>query len=417
MTVKSPRLAAFEVLYKIQQESAYSNLSLDHLPVANGQERAFATALVRGVLERQITLDALVDKFTTGRLKPKVRVLLRMGAYQALYMDKVPVPAAVNETVELAKTVGQGYYGRMINAVLRQIAADPDLPDTPMLRYSVPQPLLAMWQKTYGADATAAFLPYINGRAPLFLVPNPLFVTPGQLQEMLAEEGVQARLLPEKVLTVDDGFDVERSAAFQKGYFHVQDLSCYLACAALQVRPGLTVLDVCAAPGGKSIHIAELLNGTGHMEARDLTEYKVDLLRDNIERSGLTNIEAVCQDATVYDPDKKKSADIVIADLPCSGLGVLGKKPDLRYKMNEKTEADLVELQRKILSVVKDYVKPDGKLLYSTCTIHREENEGNVEWFLKEYPEFELVKDKQMIPGKDAGDGFYIAIIKRVNHE
>lgn len=219
MTVKSPRLAAFETLYKIQQESAYSNLSLDHLPVANGQERAFATALVRGVLERQITLDALVDKFTTGRLKPKVRVLLRMGAYQALYMDKVPVPAAVNETVELAKTVGQGYYGRMINAVLRQIVADPDLPDTPMLRYSVPQPLLAMWQKTYGADATAAFLPYINGRAPLFLVPNPLFVTPGQLQEMLAEEGVQARLLPEKVLTVDDGFDVERSAAFQKVIF------------------------------------------------------------------------------------------------------------------------------------------------------------------------------------------------------
>ena len=184
-----------------------------------------------------------------------------------------------------------------------------------------------------------------------------------------------------------------------------------------RLRVGDQVLDVCAAPGGKSIHIAELLNGTGHVEARDLTEYKVDLLRDNIERSGLTNIEAVCQDATVYDPDKKKSADIVIADLPCSGLGVLGKKPDLRYKMNEKTEADLVELQRKILSVVKDYVKPDGKLLYSTCTIHREENEGNVEWFLKEYPEFELVKDKQMIPGKDAGDGFYIAIIKRVNHE
>ena len=177
------------------------------------------------------------------------------------------------------------------------------------------------------------------------------------------------------------------------------------------------VLDVCAAPGGKAIHIAELLNGTGHVEARDLTEYKVALIRDNIERSGLTNINAVCQDAAIYDPHKKETADIVIADLPCSGLGVLGKKPDLRYKMNEKTEADLVELQKKILSVVKDYVKPGGKLLYSTCTIHREENEGNVEWFLKEYPEFELVKEKQMIPGRDAGDGFYIAILKRVNHE
>ena len=201
------------------------------------------------------------------------------------------------------------------------------------------------------------------------------------------------------------------------GLYYLQEPSAMTPASRLPVEPGDRVLDVCAAPGGKSIHIAELLNGTGHVEARDLTEYKVDLLRDNIERSGLTNIEAVCQDATVYDPDKKKSADIVIADLPCSGLGVLGKKPDLRYKMNEKTEADLVELQRKILSVVKDYVKPDGKLLYSTCTIHREENEGNVEWFLKEYPEFELVKDKQMIPGKDAGDGFYIAIIKRVNHE
>ena len=201
------------------------------------------------------------------------------------------------------------------------------------------------------------------------------------------------------------------------GLYYLQEPSAMTPANRLPVEPGDRVLDVCAAPGGKSIHIAELLNGTGHVEARDLTEYKVDLIRDNIERSGLTNIEAVCQDATVYDPDKKKSADIVIADLPCSGLGVLGKKPDLRYKMNEKTEADLVELQRKILSVVKDYVKPDGKLLYSTCTIHREENEGNVEWFLKEYPEFELVKDKQMIPGKDAGDGFYIAIIKRVNHE
>ena len=134
---------------------------------------------------------------------------------------------------------------------------------------------------------------------------------------------------------------------------------------------------MCAAPGGKAIHIAELLNGTGHVEARDLTEYKVALIRDNIERSGLTNINAVCQDAAIYDPHKKETADIVIADLPCSGLGVLGKKPDLRYKMNEKDRSRSGGVtKKKILSVVKDYVKPGGKLLYSTCTIHREENEG-----------------------------------------
>ena len=412
MTVKSPRLAAFETLYKIQQESAYSNLSLDHLPVANGQERAFATALVRGVLERQITLDALVDKFTTGRLKPKVRVLLRIGAYQALYMDKVPVPAAVNETVELAKTVGQGYYGRMINAVLRQIAADPDLPDTPMIRYSVPQPLLAMWQKTYGADATAAFLPYINGRAPLFLVPNPLFVTPGQLQEMLANEGVQARLLPEKVLTVDDGFDVERSAAFQKGYFHVQDLSCYLACAALQVRPGLTVLDVCAAPGGKSINAA-LMADIGHVSSRDISGRKVSLIKENAERLGIDNITYKVWDAVKKDEESVEKADVLICDLPCSGLGIIGRKPDIKYNVTYEKIKELALLQRKILSTVWEYVKKDGILIYSTCTVTPEENAENTEWLVNNYP-FELIgKPEQIMPQDGTGDGFYIARLKR----
>ena len=381
MTVKSPRLAAFEALYKIQQESAYSNLSLDHLPVANGQERAFATALVRGVLERQITLDALVDKFTTGRLKPKVRVLLRMGAYQALYMDKVPVPAAVNETVELAKTVGQGYYGRMINAVLRQIAADPDLPDTPMLRYSVPQPLLAMWQKTYGADATAAFLPYINGRAPLFLVPNSLFVTAAQLQDMLAEEGVQARLLPEKILTVDDGFDVERSAAFQKGYFHVQDLSCYLACAALQVRPGQTVLDVCAAPGGKSFTLAEQMNNTGRLIACDLHPHRVELIRSGARRLHLDCIESRVQDATLHSRDIP-AADAILCDVPCCpvlAFSAASRKSAIKISDSIK---DLPALQLSILQTAATYLKPGGRLVYSTCTLHKKENEKVVSAFL-----------------------------------
>lgn len=411
MTFKSPRLAAFETLYKIQQESAYSNLSLDHLPVANGQERAFATALVRGVLERQITLDALVDKFTTGRLKPKVRVLLRMGAYQALYMDKVPVPAAVNETVELAKTVGQGYYGRMINAVLRQIAADPDLPDTPMLRYSVPQPLLAMWQKTYGADATAAFLPYINGRAPLFLVPNPLFVTPGQLQEMLANEGVQARLLQEKVLTVDDGFDVERSAAFQKGYFHVQDLSCYLACAALQVRPGLTVLDVCAAPGGKSFTLAEQMNNTGRLIACDLHPHRVELIRSGARRLHLDCIESRVQDATLHSQDLP-AADAILCDVPCSGFGILRRKPEIRYKDLDSIK-DLPALQLSILQTAATYLKPGGRLVYSTCTLHKKENEKVVSAFLDRHSAFFLAAECTRFPCEQGSDGFYYAALER----
>ena len=182
-------------------------------------------------------------------------------------------------------------------------------------------------------------------------------------------------------------------------------------------QPGDYVIDVCAAPGGKSMHIAECLKGTGHVEARDLTDYKVSMIRENIVQSGLSNIEAVRQDALELVSETVGKADIVIADLPCSGLGVLGKKPDLKYKMTEEMTKELAALQRQILSVVHQYVKPGGKLLYSTCTIHREENERNAEWFAREYPEFCLVKQKQMLPGKDEGDGFYIAMFQKESHE
>jgi 16S rRNA (cytosine967-C5)-methyltransferase len=190
------------------------------------------------------------------------------------------------------------------------------------------------------------------------------------------------------------------------------------------------IIDVCAAPGGKALHIAELLQGTGHVEARDLTDYKVNLIQENILRSGVSNMEAVKWDATVLNEDSVDKADIVIADLPCSGLGVIGKKTDLKYKMTKETQDELVQLQRQILSKVVAYVKEDGTLIYSTCTIHEGENMGNVHWFLKEYPQFELtsieeflcddlklsVQEKgclQLLPGVHQSDGFFIAKFKK----
>ena len=173
------------------------------------------------------------------------------------------------------------------------------------------------------------------------------------------------------------------------------------------------IIDVCAAPGGKAMHAAELLEGTGHVEARDLTEYKVEMIRQNIERSGLTNIEAVQMDATESDEASMEKADIVIADLPCSGLGVLGKKPDLKYKMNEKSQKELAHLQRQILGNVCRYVKPGGKLIYSTCTVNREENIENARWFAKAFPEFTLIREEQRLPGKHRGDGFFIALFQK----
>ncbi len=178
-------------------------------------------------------------------------------------------------------------------------------------------------------------------------------------------------------------------------------------------KEGDYIIDVCAAPGGKALHLAQLLKGTGHVEARDLTEYKIGLIKENILRSGLTNIEAVQMDARIRDEASVGKADIVIADLPCSGLGVLGRKPDLKYKMTPKIQKELVKLQREILSVAAEYVKPGGTLVYSTCTIHREENEANAEWFAREHPQFHLLRDGQRLPGREPGDGFYLAKFAR----
>ena len=214
------------------------------------------------------------------------------------------------------------------------------------------------------------------------------------------------------------GYDyLEKLQTFRNGEFYVQDISSMQVAEWADPKAGDVIIDVCAAPGGKSIHLAEKLDGTGMVEARDLTEYKVELLQENIERSGLTNICARVQDATVKDLESVGNADIVIADLPCSGLGILGRKPDLRYKMTPKMQEELVKLQREILKVVCEYVKPGGKLLYSTCTIHKAENEDNTAWFQKEHPEFHLQKEKQILPGIDIGDGFYIAMFQRENHE
>ena len=429
------RELVLDMLLQITRDGEYSHIViknvLDKYQYLDKRERAFITRVVNGTLERMIEIDYIINLFSkvkVNKMKPLIRTILRSSVYQMKYMDSVPDSAICNEAVKLAGKRGFVNLKGFVNGVLRNISRNLDKINYPdekdkvsylSVKYSLPEWLVKQWLNVYDEETVKTIGSAFLEEKPLTVRFNERKIKKEDLVGILKKEGVTVGEVPEIPCALYlSGYDhLSALPSFCEGLYQVQDLSSMQVALWSGVKEGDQVLDVCAAPGGKSIHIAELLNGTGHVEARDLTEYKVDLLRDNIERSGLTNIEAVCQDATVYDPDKKKSADIVIADLPCSGLGVLGKKPDLRYKMNEKTEADLVELQRKILSVVKDYVKPEGKLLYSTCTLHREENEGNVEWFLKEYPEFELVKDKQMIPGKDAGDGFYIAIIKRVNHE
>lgn len=440
------------ILLEVTENGQYSHLVLrdvlNKYQYLDKKERAFITRAAEGTLEHMIELDYILDQFSkvkVKKMKPVIRNILRSAVYQMKYMDTVPDSAACNEAVKLAVKKGFGSLRGFVNGVLRNVARNLEqvvYPQDPVqnlsVRYSMPVWILELWLKSYSIETVELMLEQFQRETPLTVRCKVAEVqTKGknsvsELKKCLAEEGVHAEQHPYLPYALCiSGFDYLAGLdSFQKGLFSVQDISSMLVCEIADPKEGDKVIDVCAAPGGKSLHIAEKLNGSGHVEARDLTPYKVGLIQENIERTGLNNITAVCQDAVKYDENSAENADIVIADLPCSGLGVLGKKTDLKYKATEEGCEQLSELQREILSVVHKYVKPDGTLVYSTCTINPAENMENVHWFLQEYPQFELsdIHDRlcgelqkdvmedgclQLLPGVHQSDGFFIACFRK----
>lgn len=416
-----------EILLAVTRDGEYSHIALrnvlENYQYLDKSERAFITRVTEGTLERMIELDYIINQFSktkVNKMKPVIRTIIRSAVYQLKYMDSVPDSAVCNEAVKLAGKRGFSGLKGFVNGVLRNISRNldnvkyPDKSDTVKwlsVIYSMPEWIITEWLKNYDREMVEKMLQAFLAERPTTIRCNLSQISREKLAEELKKEGVKVRLCD----TVDSalfisGYDyLGALESFRTGHFQVQDISSMEVAEWADPKKDEYIIDVCAAPGGKSLHLADKLAGKGHVEARDLTPYKVDLIRDNIARIGIDNIEAVCQDATVYDEASEKKADILIADLPCSGLGVLGKKTDLKYKMNPDTQEELVHLQRKILSKVHRYVKSGGKLLYSTCTIHRAENQENAAWFAEQYPEFELVRERQFLPGVDDSDGFYIA--------
>lgn len=416
-----------EILLAVTRDGEYSHIALrnvlENYQYLDKSERAFITRVTEGTLERMIELDYIINQFSktkVNKMKPVIRTIIRSAVYQLKYMDSVPDSAVCNEAVKLAGKRGFSGLKGFVNGVLRNISRNldnvkyPDKSDTVKwlsVMYSMPEWIITEWLKNYDREMVEKMLQAFLAERPTTIRCNLSQISREELAEELKKEGVKVRLCD----TIDSalfisGYDyLGALKSFRAGYFQVQDISSMEVAEWVAPKEDEYIIDVCAAPGGKSLHLADKLAGKGHVEARDLTPYKVDLIRDNIARIGIDNIEAVCQDATVYDEASEKKADILIADLPCSGLGVLGKKTDLKYKMNPDTQEELVHLQREILSVVHRYVKSGGKLLYSTCTIHRAENQENAAWFAEQYPEFELVRERQFLPGVDDSDGFYIA--------
>ncbi len=422
------------ILLEVTRDGEYSHIALRNVlnkyQYLDKKDRAFITRVTEGTLEHMIELDYIINQFSkvqVHKMKPVIRNILRSAVYQLKYMHSVPNSAACNEAVKLATKKGFSNLKGFVNGVLRNIERNLDsitYPDETItieylhIKYSMPKWILEQWLSMYDRDTVEIMLKDFQTEKPTTIRCNLNQISKDELIKELQKEGVQVEEHPYLPYALQiSGYDyLADLETFRRGAFHVQDISSMLVAHIAEPKEEDLVIDVCAAPGGKALHMAELLHGTGRVEARDLTDYKVNLIWENIERSGLKNIEAVRWDATVSDEQSVEKADVVIADLPCSGLGVLGKKTDLKYKMTEQTQGELVKLQREILSTVKQYVKPGGTLVYSTCTIHEAENAGNVKWFLEENPEFESVFCQQLLPGVHKSDGFFIAKFKKVKH-
>ena len=440
------REIVLEVLLEITEHGMYSHIVLrdvlNKYQYLEKKERSFITRVTEGTLEHMMEIDYILDQFSkvkVKKMKPVIRNIMRSAVYQMKYMDSVPVSAACNEAVKLAVRKGFGSLRGFVNGVLRNVARNLDqieYPTEPLQRlsiqYSMPEWILNLWLKAYDSDIVEQMLQAFQRETPLTIRCNLRMGTPKQLKEHLEAEGVTVQVHPylEYAFHISEFDYLGDLESFQNGEFSVQDISSMLVSELADPKEGDYVIDVCAAPGGKSLHMAEKLNGSGHVEARDLTEYKVSLIQENIERTGLSNVEAVQQDALIFDEASVGKADIVLADLPCSGLGVLAKKTDLKYKATKEGADSLAKLQREMLKNVQAYVKDEGKLVYSTCTINPAENMDNVHWFLNQYPEFELIdihgslceelqKDVkengciQLLPGVHQSDGFFLACMKK----
>lgn len=440
MTGLTLRLLCAKTLLRIEKGGSYGNLALNAAlkdSTLGVRDKQLCTALFQGTLERRITLDACIaahSKRPPARLDAEVRTVLRCGICELMTLGTQEA-AAVNLWTECVKALHKTSAAGMVNAVLRgflRSGKQIPVPEDPLaamsVRYSVPEPLVRQLTDDYGSEAAEAFFADSLGEPPLYLRRNPLRCTAEQLA---AECEVTAVPEVENAYRVTRGGQNAflRSEAFTQGFFHIQDLASQLCCLALDPQPDETVLDVCAAPGGKSFTIAERMENRGQVLACDLHENRVKLIAEGAKRLGLSCITAQTGDAARPAPDRPM-ADRILCDVPCSGFGVIRRKPEIRYKSLDET-AGLPAVQLAILEASAQSLKAGGVLVYSTCTLCKAENEDVVTAFLAAHPEFTLEKPWQgipalagyaqemttLFPAQLGSDGFFIAKMRRAAAE
>ncbi len=415
-------------LYRIETEDAYTNQVLKEIlsgDSISSVDRGFITELLTGVVRHRLRLDYVIGRFSKIKLKklsPWVHQILRMGIYQILFLERVPDSAACNESVKLANRYANGGARGFVNGLLRTVVREKENiplpeknPDRFSVEYSCPLWLTEKLLKQYGEETTEKILAASHKKQPVSLRVNRLATTSEELQKQLSDEGIITSLdeeNPNRVF-VEGALDMSRSDSYGKGLYTVQNSSSMAAVEVLDPQSGEVVLDLCSAPGGKTTYMAERMENKGEIYAFDLHPHKMELIQKSAERLGITIVSAAVQDAMVPMEHWVNKADRVLADVPCSGIGVIHKKPDIKWHRTTEDVEELCRIQKKILQNAASYLKPGGALVYSTCTILKEENQEQVQAFLKENPEFILEEERTLFTHETGGSGFYIAKLIR----
>ncbi|MDK2823508.1 MAG: rRNA (cytosine967-C5)-methyltransferase [Clostridia bacterium] len=442
------RHLALKVLYQINEEDAYANIALDKafskIQLADSRDRGLVTELVYGCVKYKGFLDWVINEFAKpkiDKMAPWIRNIIRLGLYQIMFLDKVPVSAAINESVKLAKIYGHQGTVKFVNGVLRNIARNkrnlryPNLEQKPVehisIIYSFPQWLVERWIKDFGVKNTLQLCQYFNQPSPVWIRTNTLQINRLHLKQKLQEQDIktiESTKTPEGLKLLNN-VEIGKIKEFEAGFFTIQDESSMLVSHVLAPEAGQLILDVCSGPGGKTSHLAQLMKNTGQILAFDVHEHRLQLIKETCSRLGITNVKTELKDARFLTEFVEEQVDAVLVDAPCSGFGVLGRRPDARWRKKPEDIKDLQKIQQEILQEVSQLVKPGGTLVYSTCTITSEENNDVIIDFLNKNKDFYLDQNLpkylpyetvegskgwiQFMPYTHNMDGFFIARLKR----
>lgn len=427
--MKNPRQLSYEILMAVFYKGAYSNIAINKALQNSGLQnldRGFVTELVYGTIGQRLYLEHIIQKFSKTpikKLSKEVLTILTMGLYQIKFMDSVTEFAAVDESVKLAKKVfpkGSGF----VNGVLRNVLRDPQAFEIKAknkdlalsIQHSLSLDIVKLLKDQYGEKETIRILENLGKKPSLYIRANCLRISAEDLKKELEQGDCKVETIETEpcALKVENLKKIQDNPSYQKGFFTVQDLSSMKAVRELDPMEGESILDLCASPGGKSTFMAELMKNKGAIEARDISENKLKLVQEAAGRLGITIIHTKPMDATKLDESLIQKFDRVLVDAPCSGLGIIRKKPELRYKTLAEIEP-IYEVQAKILENAANYLKPGGILVYSTCTINKKENEKQVENFLEkeESSEFRCLGEETMLFREGESDGFYVAKIEK----